>query len=275
MCGIPKARIVYTKHCVFDRKNNISSYIRRILNKISDHIFAGEIIAVAEAAKRELLSINRTSSNITVIINGSIPQKTICSKEKEALKKHLGILKSEFVVGIVARLEEYKDHKTLLRAASLLLKKDKNFKFLLIGDGSKREVLEKYAIELGISSQVIFTGYIEDVYRYLNILDLNINCSIGTETSSLSISEGLSLGIPAIVSDFGGNPSMVINGITGRVYPQKNAYELYKIIYSLKSAPNILKKMRKNAAVDFQKRFSAQNMATQYEEFYIKMLNKY
>ena len=275
ICGIPKSHIVYTKHCVFDCKNNISSIFRVFLNKVSDHIFTGKIIAVAEAAKHELLRMRCTPKKITVIINGSLHQKQTTAEEKEALKKHLGISECDFVIGIIARLEEYKDHKTFLKAAQFLLEENKNFKFLLIGNGSKREDLEKYAMELGIADHVIFTGYIEDVYRYLNILDLNVNCSIGTETSSLSISEGLSIGIPAIVSDFGGNPNMVINGATGMVYPQKNAYELYKIIYSLKRTPNVLKKMQKNAELDFQKRFSAKNMATQYEELYIKMLNKY
>jgi len=275
LSGIHKKHIVYTKHCVFDPPNSLWLLVQKLLYKISDRMFTGKIIAVAEAARIELLNMGCDPKKITVIINGSIPQRCITKNEKEELKKSLGINENDFVIGIIARLEDYKDHNTFLQAAKMLVKKEKNFKFLIIGDGSKREELKEYVKELEISDNVLFTGYITDVYKYLNILDINVNCSIGTETSSLSISEGLSLGIPPVVSDFGGNPNMVINGITGEIYPRKNAFELYKIIYSLKNAPAILKTMQKNAANDFKRRFSAENMAIQYDEFYIKMLNKY
>ena len=108
---------------------------------------------------------------------------------------------------------------------------------------------------------------------FLSIFDVNVNCSYGTETSCLAISEGLSLGIPAVVSDYGGNTNMVINGITGFVFPQKNSEELYKIIKNLSQSPVILRKMRENCMDDHKKRFSAQEMTREYEEIYKNIMN--
>lgn len=274
LCGISKQRIVYSKHCVFDipQRPKIMIMIRKCIQKITDGLFSGKIIAVAEAARDELVTLGSAPDRISVIINGSISQSVLSEDDKKNLRTVLGIDENDFVVGMVARLEPCKGHKTFIKAAKLLLSKDKNFKFLIVGDGSCREELIKYTSHMGIFNNVIFTGYVSDVWKYLNLLDINVNCSTGTETSNLSISEGLSLGIPAIVSDFGGNPNMVINGITGMVFGKRDPNELYKIIYSLKKSPQILKTMGLNARKDYQKRFSVEKMAEQYEDFYIKML---
>ncbi len=41
----------------------------------------------------------------------------------------------------------------------------------------------------------------------MNITDIQVNASYGTEATSLSLLEGMSLGIPAVVSDFEGIPA--------------------------------------------------------------------
>ena len=193
-------------------------------------MLSGSIIAVAESAKQELVETGVDPKKIKVIINGSLPQKVTSEEEKHRTRQRLGISSSDFVVGISARLEECKGHKTFIDAASLAKQDGQNIKFVIIGDGIKREELKKYVHELNLRDSVKFTGFVDNVADYLNVLNLNINCSTGTETSSLAISEGLSLGIPAIVSNFGGNPNMVIDGITGFVFEKNSPTQLYKII---------------------------------------------
>jgi len=270
--GIKKSKIIYTKHCVFDipmiYRYNIC---RKIYNNV-DNLFAGHIIAVAESAKKELMSRGIDPNKITVIINGSLPLKRYSKEENKEMKSRLGLSESDFVVGLVPRLEDYKGHKTLIKAAKLSKDANECIKFIFMGDGSCREELMDFCKKLDVDDRIIFTGFVDNVAQYMSIFDLNINCSTGTETSCLAISEGLSLGIPAIVSDFGGNPNMVINGITGYVFPQNNHFELYKIIKNLKNSPKITEKMGNNAKIDYQKRFSAAQMAEKYENFYINLI---
>lgn len=266
-----KIKSVYTKHCVFKLPKTNKSKLYRKIYRFIDNIFADKIIAVAEAAKTELVSKGIDPQKISVIINGSFKLKEYDDLQIAKLKQQLGISENDFVVGIVARLEEYKGHKTLLNAAAKSKIEGNNIKFLIIGDGSMREELEHYSEKLHITDRVIFTGFIDNIDLYMNILDLNINCSTGTETSCLAISEGASIGVPAVVSDFGGNPNMIINGKTGYIFPQNNANELYKIINNLKESPLILNKMRTNIKNDYYKRFAAEKMAIEYEKFYLKL----
>ena len=43
---------------------------------------------------------------------------------------------------------------------------------------------------------------------------------------SLALLEGMSLGIPAVVSDFGGNPGVIKNGQNGYIVPKQNSKAL-------------------------------------------------
>ena len=142
-----------------------------------------------------------------------------------------------------------------------------------MGDGSYRAELKKYAQKLGVDDRVIFLGFINNIEKYVNIFDANVNCSVGTETSSLSVSEGLSLGKPAIVSNFGGNPNMVINGITGCVIDRADSNALYKAILKLKNDSQTYKKMSMSAAKDFEKRFSDDTMTKKYEKIYKDLIS--
>ena len=263
-----KIKSVYTKHCVFGVPGIMKLSPMRVAYGFIDNILSDATIAVAESAKDELIQYGVNKDKIKVIINGSHQLTELSSEQKLLLKQKLGIKNGEFIVGISARLERYKGHKFFLEAAKKAQKNNDNIKFLIMGDGSYRDELEKYSFELGTSQNVIFLGFVNDVAKYVNIFDVNVNCSIGTETSSLAISEGLSLGKPAIVSDYGGNPNMVINGITGCVVRRSDPEALYGAIKKLQTDTKLYDNMKKNAFADFNNRFSDIYMTQNYETFY-------
>lgn len=270
MCNKPNKKI-YTKHCVFGVPNIMKYRIAKKARGVIDNLLTDKIVAVAEAARNELISGGIDSSKINVIINGSGKLKVISEDKKKKIREALGIKNGEVVVGISARLEECKGHKYLLEAARISRKNGKKFKFIIMGNGSYETKLKQMTKNMGIEKSVIFLGFVNDVAPYMNIFDINVNCSIGTETSSLAISEGLSLGIPAIVSDYGGNPCMVKNGVTGFVVKQADPDALYRALNKLASDKELYERMSKNAKKDFVCRFSDTIMAKKYEDLYKEM----
>ena len=273
--GFSKERVVYTKHCVFNIPKIAKYRVFKSIYKLIDNALAGHIIAVAESAKKELIAYGVDERKIQVIINGVQPLRESTNYEKNMLREKLNIAKSSLIVGISARLESYKGHKTLIKSAEILKQKGiNNVVFLILGDGSYYEELKKYSEKLNVSDRILFLGFKQNIAEYVNIFDINVNCSTGTETSSLAISEGLSLSKPAIVSDFGGNPNMVKNGETGYVVKQNDAYSLADKIIYLKNNPAILKYMSQNAKIDFFERFSADIMSCQYESFYLSLMER-
>ena len=166
-----------------------------------------------------------------------------------------------------------KAHATFLRAAKLICTSGRDYRFLIVGEGSERHSLESLAKRLGVADSVIFTGFCENITEYMSLFDININCSVGTETSSLALSEGMSLGIPAIASDYGGNPYMVRDGVNGFLYPQGNAEELAKKILLLEDK-KLYEKLSRGARERFESELNARRMTRLTEKLYSLLLKK-
>ena len=134
---------------------------------------------------------------------------------------------------------------------------------------SLKESVKKYDLE----DKVIFTGFVDDVSPFMNIADVNVNCSIGTETSSLALSEGMSLGIPCVVSDYGGNPYMVRDGENGYVYRAGDSSELAEKIQKIKDGQNY-DRLSKNCRLRFGHELNARTMSEKTQRFYLDLVQK-
>lgn len=263
---------LYTRHCDFPIKKELSSpFLRRVIH-VFNNIFSDGIIAVSYSAKRNLLSLGIDGKKIKVIINGAEKIKRISDCERKKIKAGFGIPAESTVVSIFARLEDYKDHKTLLRAAKMLSAFE-NICFLIVGTGSLDLFLKGYARLLGLKN-VLFLGFVEDVSPIMNITDINVNCSIGTETSSLALSEGMSIGVPAIASDYLGNKYIVKNGVNGLIFSQRNYRELAQKIMLLHENRKIYARLSENAKKRYETELNAKQMTLSTEKYYIDMLKK-
>ena len=266
LCRVPV--VVDTRHCAFAPRRALTLPVVRgvvggLLGALSDHT-----VAVADAAKENLLSMGVPEEKITVIINGARPIPRRSEEERCCIRSSLGIPRDATVVGLFARLEPCKDHPTLLRAARSLLRKNSNCVFLLVGEGSQRNALERMAEALGVSRSVIFTGFSEDVSPYMNITDIQVNCSVGTETSSLALSEGMSLGIPVVASRFGGNPYMVREGENGYLFPMGRSDLLAERIVQIAGNEALYRRLSEGALRRFSEELNAERMTRQTEAAY-------
>ena len=265
-CGVP-ARF-YTRHCAFEPSRKLTTFPGKQLNGLMNRVLSTDIVAVAEAAKQNLTDTGVPEKLITVIINGVEPLRETSPEENNALRDELGIGREDFVCGIVARLEDYKGHSYLLESAKTVLAARPGTVFLIVGEGTERERLEKQAAELGIAGSVIFTGFTDDVAPYYAIMDLNLNCSWGTETSSLALSEGMSVGVPAVATTYGGNPYMITDGVNGLLVPEKDAPAMADAILRLIGDPDLLERLSDGARRMYREKFTARAMTAQLEALY-------
>jgi glycosyltransferase involved in cell wall biosynthesis len=229
------------------------------------------IIAVAEAAKSDLVDMGVSPKRIKVIINGVKGISVLSKDERSRIRSSLSIPEDAVVVGIFARLEEYKGHKDLIEAASILLSYSDAYRFLIVGGGSLEEKLKNICREKGIDDKFVFTGFVDDVTEYFNITDINVNCSHGTETSSLALSEGMSLGIPCIASDFGGNSYMVQDGINGYVYPAYDSHRLAVLIERSGNDAVLRKRLSENAYIRFKSELNHKKMTEATYNYYTQL----
>ncbi len=269
LCRVPGR--FYTRHCAFPQPKKLTTFPGKQINGWVNNTLSTHIVAVAQAAMDDLTVTGVDAGKITVIINGVEPMRQASAEEKAQLRQSLDLPEDAFVCGISARLEDYKGHTYLLQAAALLKERCPTLRWLIIGGGSQEEALKAEAAALGVSDLVRFTGFVYDVAPYYGLMDLSINCSIGTETSCLALSEGYSLGIPAVASDFGGNPYMVTNDENGYLVPQKNPAALADAVEKIAKDPTLHQRLKAGALDSYRKKFTAAAMTRQLEALYLQV----
>ena len=229
------------------------------------------IVAVARAARDDLLALGADPDAIRVIINGSEAQRRLDQDQRAEMRKKLGIGDTDIVAGMFARLEECKGHRYFLEALSRL-PSDSRIRGLICGRGSLDGELRAMAERLGIGCRVIFAGFCPDIAPYMNVTQINVNCSVGTETSSLALSEGMSLGLVPVVSNYGGNGDMVRDGTDGFVIPVADPDALAEVLRRLEVDKGLLDSMNREAIRSFNERFTAVRMTRELEDFYLSQL---
>jgi glycosyltransferase involved in cell wall biosynthesis len=112
----------------------------------------------------------------------------------------------KFVVAIVGRLTEIKDHDFFLRLFAAWEKKDAIAH--VIGDGHLRPALEQQARELGIADRVRFLGTRNDPEVFYREADLLVHTS-RNEGTPLTILEAMAAGVPVLATAVGGVPDLL------------------------------------------------------------------
>lgn len=266
ICGI---KIVYTRHTDALPSKKLTNPIGRLINGFINGYLADGIIAVSGAARKNLLVTGVSDKKIKVIYNGvSDAEKITDEDEKRKVYKSFGLEYGTKIIGIVARLEEIKGHEYFIDAARIVAEKGYNAKFVIAGTGSREEFLKEYAKK---TDNVVFLGFVKNVHELNNIMYLQINAS-SYEAVGLSILEGMRLGVPAIVSSYGGNPEVTFDGVNGYVVNGQSSEEFAEKIVLLLENDDLYKQLSDGAIEVFNKKFTASAMAENTEKYYLEVL---
>lgn len=270
-CGVS---VLHTRHCCFPPTGIWRFLPVRYLGGVGNRVLSDRVIATADAAAENLHAFGIPRDKIDVIINGSEPVREVDADALLNARARWGLREGDFTVGICARLEPCKGHETFLRAAKLLLERYPHipFRFLIVGDGSRREELADMARQLAISPWVVFTGFVRDMALIYRLLRVNVNCSTGTETSCLALSEGMSAGVPCVVSDYGGNRPMVGDSLAGTVFPIGNFEALADAVGRIAVDRELETAMRIAAKARYDEKFTAKRMTEQVTAVYERLL---
>ena len=267
LCGV-KSRI-YTRHSVFEPSRRLTTFPGKQVSGLVNNTLATRIIAVAEAARDNLTATGVREDKITVILNGVEPLNRTSPEERAALRKSLGLAETDFVCGISARFEPYKGHSYLLETARMVAERRDNVKFLCLGTGSVWEETAEKVKELGLTDRVLLPGFCSDVVPYYSIMDLSLNCSWGTEATSLALIEAMSLGMPTVATRFGGNPGVVKDGVNGILTPIRDSEAMADAIVKIASDAALYRTLSEGASRIFAETFTAAAMTKQIEEIYL------
>jgi glycosyltransferase involved in cell wall biosynthesis len=183
------------------------------------------------------------------------------------MRASLGIGEFSPIAGTAARLEEIKNIPMMLRALQQLLTGFPDIQLIIAGEGSKLNELKHYAVELGLSGNVLFLGQRNDLNRIYPLFDVFLLSSF-TEGVSVSLLEAMSHSIPTVATDVGGNPEVVVDGKTGFLVPSNDDTAMAEKIAMLLNDRELARTLGENSRQRVQQQFSFDGMMDEYMRLY-------
>ncbi|MCK4670584.1 MAG: glycosyltransferase family 4 protein [Nanoarchaeota archaeon] len=145
----------------------------------------------------------------------------------------------DLTIGYSGRIANEKDLLTLYKAYNNL-KRNHDLKFMIIGDGPRKQK------EIFAENSVQITGFVPDVENYLSELDIFVSPSL-TETTGLSTLEAMSCGIPVVSTYVGAMKRLIKTNYNGIFFRKSDAKELTLKLKELIENKKLRARMGKNA----------------------------
>jgi glycosyltransferase involved in cell wall biosynthesis len=185
-----------------------------------------------------------------------------------AKKREFGIGAHDPVVSVVANFEERKGHTCFIDAVSSLKRRFTGVKYLLVGDGEMKAAAEEQTRRLGLSRDIIFAGYRNDLHDLLSLIDVLVLPSVGFESFPLIVLHAMAAGIPVVGTSVAGMPEQIVHGETGLVVPPKDVSALGEAIGRLLSDPRTARRMGEMGARRFNEFFTMERMIEEITTLY-------
>jgi sugar transferase (PEP-CTERM/EpsH1 system associated) len=241
----------------------------RFMTRLRDRV-----ISVSKELKDYLVNeVGLPPEKVTVIYNAVNCNPSHPSGNPDDLQHELGLNDDCPVVGIVGRLVPVKDHGTLLKATARMFAAVPQVRLLVVGEGPLRAELEALARELQIVDRVMFLGHRYDVPNLLPLMDVAVLCSLH-EGSSLTLLEAMAAGRAVVATAVGGNPELVLDGVTGLLVPARSPEALADAIVTLLRDPALRASMGQAGKNRVKEHFSIETMVQSYESLYRSLLEQ-
>lgn len=146
---------------------------KRIRNRILSQIgilYATDYMACGEKAARYLYG--KEKKEIYLMRNAIDSHKFRYQQNtRQKMRERLG-WEQNYVIGNIGRFCPQKNQEFLLRVFREVYQRDKTARLLLVGDGEKRNKIEKWIKEKGYQNIIVCTGVTRDVNSYLQAMDI-------------------------------------------------------------------------------------------------------
>jgi glycosyltransferase involved in cell wall biosynthesis len=234
-------------------------------------------VVVANDLLREelILRLGLPENKVRTIRLGINPEEVAPSEDPEAVRRRLGVRNGERVVGVMGRLGPVKGQEFVLKAADKILEKAPDTRFLII----YRDIEEsdKFLPALRNSphrNRFVFVGPKRGHLEAMQVADLAVIPSVGSEAHCRVALEWMALGKPMIGSRVGVIPEIIEHGTTGFLVQPRYSDTLAECIVELLLNPGRAKRMGEAGRQRLIERFTEERMVEENLEVFRQATEK-
>ena len=211
-----RPKLVLTRHLA----KSPSSWVSRnfLLNRCDALIAVSQFVAHVlrdgeyepdspEAERRSRPPLQGDYSRIHVI-HGGIDTNRFHIFDSSTQRKEWGLSPEHFAFGVVGGydLPRGKGQREFLKAAAQVHREIPQARFIIVGRGNMKEILEQDISDLGLREKAWLTPYCRDMPAAMNALNCLVHPQVGTEAFPGVVLEAFACGRPVIASRLDGIP---------------------------------------------------------------------
>ena len=226
------------------------------------------VLTVSEGVRQYLISAGVPAQQIIAVPTG-INLRRFDSTRPDLLdmRKHFGIPREAFVIGIVAVLRRAKGHRFLLQAVKRLVPEFPQIKLLIAGTGPQEQNIRNLIKELRLENHVMMLGQQDDIPSLLRALDVFV-LPAQEEALGTALIEATAMGVPVVATRIGGIPEVL--GEAGLLFESEDVDGLVSHLRMLIRSPELTARMREQGIARARQFFDENLMVRLMEEIYLK-----
>ncbi|MCP4580774.1 MAG: glycosyltransferase [candidate division Zixibacteria bacterium] len=277
IAGTIAARLAGCKIIIASRRNSLDRLsgaqlkMLRFLKRYTTIYLANSKAIACATAAIEGAGLDRYKT----IYNGMYLEKfnEINNEMRTRQRAEWKIADDDTLIGLTANLRSVKNIDSLIRAAAKLNNDFKKLKFVVVGEGPRREELQGLIDESGLSTAFKLAGRYSNIVPCLSAFDIGVLCS-KAEGFSNSLIEYMAAGLPVVASDVGGNAEAISHNTTGLIYSLDEPNSLINALRNLVEDRALAKSLGEKARKEATNKYDVNKYIKNHEEFYIDIIGQ-
>ena len=194
-------------------------------------------------------------------------------EHRQRVREELGFAPEHVVIGKIARLFHLKGHEYVVAAAAQVAKQCPNVRFLFVGDGILRQMLDERIRSAGLQEHVHFTGLVPParIPELVGAMDVLVHASL-REGLARALPQALIAGKPVISYDVDGAREVVISDETGYLLEPKSIDPLAAAMTRLTMDASLRERLGQEGCRRFTEQFRHQHMTAELRKIYQRLL---
>ncbi len=239
------------------------------------------IIAISEWQKHELVDVFKIASKdkVSLIYLGldtnNYQQHKLSGRKN--FRAHYNLMGEDVAIGITGRIVSVKNLNLFIDVVKQIIPAQKNAKFFIIGDGEKKQHLQKQltaagirwcnADNLDVDAKVFFTSWINNIEQQIHGLDVIVLTSVN-EGTPLSLIEAQICAKPVVATNVGGVRDTFEDGLSGFLVNSGDIENFVKKLDLLINNQELREKMGRHGCRFARQRFSKETEVQLFRELY-------
>jgi glycosyltransferase involved in cell wall biosynthesis len=229
-------------------------------------------IAASEAIRRMLVQ-DGVPPDRTMTVHEGIDIEHVLAAAPVDVHEAFWLPHQAPVVGNVAALVPHKGQRHLIDAAQLVVREVPDARFVILGEGELRPLLERQVREHHLEKHVLLPGFRTDVLGCIKGFDVFAMSSV-TEGLGTSVLDAMACTRPVVATTAGGIPEVVDDGVTGLLVPPRDHAAMAGAMVRLLKDEALRARMGEAGLARVSQRFTVDRMVAETAAAYARIAGK-